>query len=371
MTSVTTAPLDLPALDAMAMSYAQSERLPRARDGLISAALPFAARLSRRYRGRGESPEDLEQVARVGLLKAVERYDSERGAFSSFAAVTIIGELRRHFRDHTWGVHVPRGMQEMSLEVGRVSADLSVRLQRSPTVAEIAQYMGVGEAEVLTALQTSAAYASTSLNAPVGADGGAELGDLMGRPDLDLDAIDDRVTVNALLSRLPERERRILAMRFYGNRTQIEIANELGISQMHVSRLLTRALTWLREAMLSDAPLYWQAGTAPSDHHELTVQVRHQLNLVRLEVTGEVDRDTAAVLREALLSAARLPVREIEVRLAGVPFIDAAGISALLTGVESAKAAGIGLRVTAAKPYVLRSLRVAGLQALLGVTTQP
>jgi RNA polymerase sigma-B factor len=361
-----TAPLDLPALDAVAMMYAQGQRQPATRDRLIAAALPFATRLSRRYRGRGEPLEDLEQVARVGLLKAVDRYDPERGAFTGFAAVTIIGELRRHFRDRTWGVHVPRRMQEMSLDVGRASAELTGELRRSPTVAELAAHLRVGEDEVLTALETSAAYAPVSLNTPARVDGDAELGDLVGDPDSDLDAVDDRVTVSALLCRLPERERRILAMRFYGNRTQTDIASELGISQMHVSRLLTRALTWLREAMLSDAPLYWQAGAAPAEHHQLSVQVKGQAGLVRLEVTGEVDRDTADTLRAALLAAAQRPVKEIEVHLGGVPFIDAVGIAALLAGFEAARAAGVRLQITATKPYVLRSLRVAGLQPLLG-----
>jgi RNA polymerase sigma-B factor len=369
-----TAPLDLPALDAIAMSYAQglssfgvddAKGVRASRERLIAAALPFATRLSRRYRGRGEPPDDLEQVARVGLLKAVDRYDPERGAFTGFAAVTIIGELRRHFRDRTWGVHVPRRMQELSMDVGRASSDLTSELYRSPTVAEIAERLRIGEDEVLDAIGTSAAYAPMSLNTPARADGNAEVGDLIGDPDVDLDGVDDRVTVSALLCRLPERERRILAMRFYGNRTQSEIAAELGISQMHVSRLLTRALTWLREAMLSDRPLYWQAGTAPSDRHELTIRARRQAGLVRLDVTGEVDRDTADALRDALLAAAGLPVKEIEVALGGVPFMDAVGIAALLAGFEAARAAGIKLRLTGTKPYVLRSLRVAGLQPLV------
>jgi RNA polymerase sigma-B factor len=369
-----TAPLDLPALDAVAMSYAQGlssfgpddvKGARASRERLIEAALPFATRLSRRYRGRGEPPDDLEQVARLGLLKAVDRYDPERGAFTGFAAVTIIGELRRHFRDRTWGLHVPRRMQELSMDVGRASSDLTGELYRSPTVAEIAERLRIGEDEVLDAIGTSAAYAPLSLNMPARADSNAEVGDLVGDPDVDLDAVDDRVTVGALLCRLPERERRILAMRFYGNRTQSEIAAEMGISQMHVSRLLTRALTWLREAMLSDRPLYWQAGAAPADQHELTIRVRQQAGLVRLDVAGEVDRDTADALRDALLAAARQPVKEIEVGLGGVPFIDAVGIAALLAGLEAARAAGSKLRIIATKPYVLRSLRVAGLQPLV------
>jgi RNA polymerase sigma-B factor len=252
MSSPAAVPLDLPALDAIAMTYAQGDRGPAARDRLIEAALPFAGRLSRRYRGRGEPLEDLEQVARVGLLKAVERYDPERGAFTGFAAVTIIGELRRHFRDRTWGVHVPRRMQELSLDVGRVTGDLTAELSRTPTVGEIAARLKLGEDEVLGALETSAAYAPLSLNTPARTDGEAELVDLVGDPDVDLDAIDDRVTVSALLCRLPERERRILAMRFYGNRTQSDIAAELGISQMHVSRLLTQILAGLRRRITAD-----------------------------------------------------------------------------------------------------------------------
>jgi RNA polymerase sigma-B factor len=365
--------VDLPALDAVAMTYAQrchglaedDDDRRTARDRLVAEALPFAARLARKYRGRGEPMEDLEQVARLGLLKAVDRYDPERGAFTGFAAVTIIGELRRHFRDRTWGVHVPRRMQEMSLEVNRASADLTGELRRAPTVAELASRLRIAEEDVLAALETSAAYSSLSLNTPARDDGDAEMGDLIGDLDFNLDAVDDRVTVSALLCRLPERERRILAMRFYGNRTQTEIAGELGISQMHVSRLLSRALTWLREAMLSENPQQWQVGSAPSDQHDLIVHTTRSGVLAVVTVAGEIDRDTADSLRERLLAAARLPVREIEVRLTGVPFIDAVGIAALLAGFEAARAAGIRLRVGGTKPYVLRALRVAGLQPLL------
>jgi RNA polymerase sigma-B factor len=365
--------IDLPALDAVAMSYAQpcggvaeDEGTRRAvREQLVAAALPFATRLARKYRGRGEPMEDLEQVARLGLLKAVDRYDPARGAFAGFAAVTIIGELRRHFRDRTWGVHVPRRMQEMSLEVSRASADLTSELRRAPTAAELAVRLKIQEEDVVAALETSAAYSSLSLNTPARDGGEAEMGDLIGDLDVNLDAVDDRVAVSALLARLPERERRILAMRFYGNRTQTEIATELGISQMHVSRLLSRALTWLREAMLSDDPHHWQAGSTPSDQHELVMRTSHNGVLAVVTIAGEVDRDTAGSLRERLLAAARLPVREIEVRLDGVPFIDAVGISALLAGFEAARAVGTRLRVAGTKPYVRRALRVAGLQPLL------
>ncbi|MEV4617830.1 SigB/SigF/SigG family RNA polymerase sigma factor [Asanoa sp. NPDC049573] len=365
--------LDLPALDAVAMSYAQrsgddARRL--ARERLVRSAMPFAGRLARRYRGRGEPMDDLEQVARLGLLKAVDRFDPERGAFTGFAAATIIGELRRHFRDRTWGVHVPRRMQELSIEVNRASTEMTARLRRSPTVPELAERLRVDEDDVLAALETAAAYTPLSLNMPARAESEAELGDLIGGADVGLEAVDDRLTVASLLCRLPERERRILALRFYGNKTQTEIATELGISQMHVSRLLSRALAWLREAMLSDAPKQWQAGTGPGEHHEITVQRRDRAGLVRLDVAGEVDRDTADPLRAALLDAVeavagRPQPREVAVSLAGVPIIDAAGVSALLAGLEAARAAGVRLRIGDMQVYVRRTLRVAGLNPIM------
>ncbi|GIF55924.1 SigB/SigF/SigG family RNA polymerase sigma factor [Asanoa iriomotensis] len=365
--------LDLPALDAVAMSYAQrsgDDARRAAREELVRSAMPFAGRLARRYRGRGEPMDDLEQVARLGLLKAVDRFDPQRGAFTGFAAATIIGELRRHFRDRTWGVHVPRRMQELSIEVNRASTELTAKLRRSPTVPELAERLRVDEEDVLAALETAAAYTPLSLNMPARAESEAELGDLIGGSDVGLEAVDDRLTVASLLCRLPERERRILALRFYGNKTQTEIATELGISQMHVSRLLSRALAWLREAMLSDAPRQWQAGAAPGDHHEITVHRDDNGGTVRLEISGEVDRDTADPLRTALieavdLAAGRNAPRDLAVSLAGVPIIDAAGVSALLAGYEAARAAGVRLRIGDTQLYVRRTLRVAGLSPIM------
>ncbi|MEV0391581.1 SigB/SigF/SigG family RNA polymerase sigma factor [Polymorphospora rubra] len=370
---VATVSTDSRLLDELAESYAarlavlapdDAER-GRLRDRLVHAALPLAARLARRYQGRGEPVEDLEQVARLGLLKAVDRYDPRRGAFTGFAAITMAGELRRHFRDRTWGVHVPRRMQERSMEVSRVTAELTTELHRAPTTAELADRMGTGTADIRTAQETSAAYSAMSLNAPTHADSTGELVDQLGDPDGNLDSVDDRLTVSALLCRLPARERRILALRFYGNHTQAEIAAELGISQMHVSRLLSRALVWLREAMLSDAPLRWQAGVVPTDARDLSVRVRLVGAVAVVAVAGEVDRDNAGLLRDRLLEAVRRPVQEVAVDLGGVPFIDAAGISAILVGFEAGRGAGVRLRITAPRPQVLRILQVAGLQPLL------
>lgn len=257
---------DLIDLDGAAQEYARRRAaLPdgtarrRARDAMVSIGLPLAARLARRYRNRGEPLEDLEQVARLGLVKAVDRYDPGRGSFTAFAIITITGELRRYFRDHSWGMHVPRRLQELSLDVTQAVAALTARLARTPSDAEIARYLGVSESLVRTGQELALAYTLTSLNRPAGEDGQTELGELLGDLDRELSLIEDRLTLADLLGRLPARERRILAMRFYGNHTQDEIAAQFGISQMHVSRLLTKALAWLRHAMLSDLPVAWPA----------------------------------------------------------------------------------------------------------------
>ncbi|WP_341715980.1 SigB/SigF/SigG family RNA polymerase sigma factor [Micromonospora sp. FIMYZ51] len=273
-TSTTTPPptdRGLEDLDSAALAYAARieglppERRQEARDDLVRFALPFAGRLARRYRGRGEPLEDLEQVARLGLVNAVDRYDPERGSFTAYAAITIVGEIKRHFRDRTWGVHVPRRLRDLILEVGQATAALTSELSRAPTVAELSKRLETPEEEILAALESAAGYSPASLNAPVGGESSAEFGDLVGESDIALESVDDRVTVSGLLHRLPWRERRILAMRFYGNQTQAEIAARFGISQMHVSRLLSRALTWLRQAMLADTPPPWQNGPAESE----------------------------------------------------------------------------------------------------------
>jgi RNA polymerase sigma-B factor len=336
------------------------------RDSLVRRCLPLAGRLARRYRGRGEPLEDLEQVARLGLVKAVDRYDPERGSFTAYAVITISGEIKRHFRDRTWGVHVPRRIQDLSLEVSHARMVLTSSLSRTPTTDEIAERLGVEVAAVTEALGGSAAYAPTSLNAPV-SDGDGEFGDMLGGADLDLESVDDKLTVSGLLLRLPGRERRMLALRFYGNRTQAEIAAELGISQMHVSRLLSRALAWLREAMLSDIPPRWEGTTAPSDHHGMRLSVARDGGVLTVRVRGEVDRDTAERLRVSLRHGIGTagPDMRVVVDLAGVPLVDAAGIAVLLDAASSAGVAGVGLTIEAAQPYVSRILSVSGLAPLM------
>jgi RNA polymerase sigma-B factor len=359
-------------LDAAAVAYAAAVAAAppcvkgRLRDELTFLCLPFASRLARRYRGRGEPLEDLEQVARLGLVKAIDRYDPERGSFTAYAVITISGEIKRHFRDKTWGVHVPRRLQDLSLEVGHASMLLTSLLSRSPTVAELAERLRVGEEAVLEALESSAGYLPASLNAPVSGSDVLELGDLLGGTDVDLESVDDKITVSGLLLRLPVRERRMLAMRFYGNRTQAEIAAELGISQMHVSRLLSRALGWLREAMLSDDPPPWDGADAPSDHHGMQVSVTQGDGVLTVRVRGEVDRDTAERLRTGLRHAVSVAGTDrLVVDLSGVPLVDAAGVAVLLDAASAAAVADVNLSLTGAHAYVARILAVSGLASLL------
>ncbi|GAA3288978.1 SigB/SigF/SigG family RNA polymerase sigma factor [Dactylosporangium vinaceum] len=225
----------------------------RVRARLIELYIPLAEYLARRFRNRGEQLEDLIQVAHLGLIKSVDGFDPTRGAaFTSYAIPMIVGELKRHFRDKGWDVRVPRRLQELRLEISKISGDLTQTLGRSPTVADLSARLGVSEEEVIEGLDCGQAYRALSLDAPVGdgGDGGTNgLGDLLGGDDPDMRNVENREALRPLLARLPEREQKIIAMRFHGNLTQSQIAAELGISQMHVSRLLAGALKSLREQL--------------------------------------------------------------------------------------------------------------------------
>ena len=219
------------------------------RNRIIEGNLGLAETLARRYGGRGERAEDLRQVAMLGLLKAVERFEPERGlAFSSFAAPTIEGELKRHFRDRHWSVRMPRRLQELSLEVNQCLATLSQRLGRSPTLPEVAAETGLDEEMVLEALEAGRAAVATSLDAEVGGgdEGRQAHVDQLGERDVELERVEQRLTIGRLLKTLPEREREMVALRFFEGLPQAEIARRFGISQMQVSRLLARSLERLR-----------------------------------------------------------------------------------------------------------------------------
>ena len=224
-------------------------RDPRLRDSLIEAHLGLAEYLARRFANRGEPLDDLVQVASLGLVKAVERFDPARGLeFTTFATPTIVGELKRHFRDKGWAVRVPRRVQELHLRVTKVVDDLSLEMGRSPLIGEIAQRAGISEDEVIEAIEAGSAYRSTSLDAGRSDDDEAPglLGQL-GALDPEMASAERRAALGPLIGSLPEREQVMLYLRFYEGMTQSEIAKHLGISQMHVSRLLARSLQQLRE----------------------------------------------------------------------------------------------------------------------------
>ena len=228
----------------------------RARDELVTIHLPLVQYLARRFRDRGEPLEDLVQVGTIGLIKAVDRFDPQRGVeFSTYATPTIVGEIKRHFRDKGWAIRVPRRLQELRMSIGSATAELSQKSGRSPTVAELAEHIGVSEDEIIEGLEGAQAYSTSSLDAQVGGEGGDDspmLADRLGADDPDLEGVEYRESLKPLLAALPARERRILVLRFFHGMTQSQIAEEVGISQMHVSRLLAKSLAQLREGLADD-----------------------------------------------------------------------------------------------------------------------
>jgi RNA polymerase sigma-70 factor (sigma-B/F/G subfamily) len=244
---------------------ADDPRRQELREEAVSRALPYAERLARRFQGLGEPLDDLLQVAALGLLKAIDRFDPAVGAdFASYAAPTISGELKRHFRDKGWSVHVPRRLQELRLEINRARDEMAQHLGRPPTAQQLADDIGVDVEQIIEALVASAAYRPVSLNAPLSNcdDEAVTLLDVVGNDDPGLDAVDFHESLQPALATLPAREQKIIALRFYGNLTQAQIAAELGISQMHVSRLLARGLAALRAQIFPADPARLRPRTA-------------------------------------------------------------------------------------------------------------
>ncbi|MER7516140.1 SigB/SigF/SigG family RNA polymerase sigma factor [Streptomyces sp. NPDC126499] len=221
------------------------------RDRLVRMHLPLVEHLARRFRNRGEPLDDLTQVATIGLIKSVDRFDPDRGVeFSTYATPTVVGEIKRHFRDKGWAVRVPRRLQELRLSLTTATAELSQQHGRSPTVHELAERLGISEEEVLEGLESANAYSTLSLDVPDTDDESPAVADTLGAEDEALEGVEYRESLKPLLEDLPPREKRILLLRFFGNMTQSQIAQEVGISQMHVSRLLARTLAQLREKLL-------------------------------------------------------------------------------------------------------------------------
>ncbi|MFI5776541.1 RNA polymerase sigma factor SigF [Nocardia sp. NPDC051570] len=226
------------------------------REKVIGLCMPLADHIARKFSGRGENFDDLLQVARVGLVQAVDRFDVSRGSsFLAFAVPTIMGEVRRHFRDNTWAVRVPRRTKEIQLSIGGTIDQLAQRLGRMPRAREIAEELDVDLVEVTQALIAGNSYQTSSLDAATGDDGEnspLSLLEVLGEAEPRYDRVEEFMAVKPLIAELPERERTVLVMRFFESKTQTQIAEALGISQMHVSRILTKTLGWLRAEALRD-----------------------------------------------------------------------------------------------------------------------
>ncbi|OIJ69357.1 RNA polymerase sigma factor SigF [Streptomyces mangrovisoli] len=221
----------------------------RVRGALIEANLPLVRYAAARFRSRNEPMEDVVQVGTIGLINAIDRFDPERGVqFPTFAMPTVVGEIKRYFRDNVRTVHVPRRLHELWVQVNSATEDLTTAFGRSPSTAEIAERLRIGEDEVLSCIEAGRSYHATSLEAAQEGDGLPGLLDRIGYEDPALDGVEHRDLVRHLLVQLPEREQRILLLRYYSNLTQSQISAELGVSQMHVSRLLARSFQRLRSA---------------------------------------------------------------------------------------------------------------------------
>jgi RNA polymerase sigma-B factor len=222
-----------------------------ARDELVHLHLPLVEHCARRFRNRGEPFEDLVQVGTIGLLKSIDRFDSDRGVeFSTYATPTIIGEIKRYFRDKGWAIRVPRRLQELRMQIGAATAELTQSLGRSPTPRELAETIGCSIEEIIEGIESSNAYSTLSLDASDDSEeGGNTMLDAIGIEDENLEHVEIRESLKPLLDALEPREKKILLLRFFRNRTQTQIAEEIGVSQMHDSRLLTRTLGQLRDSL--------------------------------------------------------------------------------------------------------------------------
>ena len=218
-----------------------------ARDRLIEENLPLVRAMARRYAGRGEQYEDLVQIGTIGLIKAIDRFDLQRGVeLQTYAIPNIVGEIKRHFRDRGWAVHVPRRLKELNLKLTQLVDQLSATLGRSPTIAELAQAAGVDTEEAIEAIEAGRAYSALSFSVPVGDDPDTELGDVLPEAGNAFLAADDRAFLAKGLDVLDTRERNVIQLRFFDGLSQSQIATEIGVSQMHVSRLIRRALEKMR-----------------------------------------------------------------------------------------------------------------------------
>jgi RNA polymerase sigma-B factor len=243
-------PIDKAEDEAVQALFAAMPGDENAKEEIVRRYQPLVEYLARRFAGRGEPLEDLVQVANIGLLGAIERFDPAREVrFSTYAAATMIGELKRHFRDKGWTIRVPRRLQELGLRINRSLSAISQELGRSPTITEIAERLEVSEEEVVEAMEAAQAYSTVSLDTPINEEGTTAI-DLLGGHDDSVELLEGWASLAPVIRDLPARERRVLYLRFFSGLTQSEIAEEIGVSQMHVSRILSQTLKLLRESMV-------------------------------------------------------------------------------------------------------------------------
>jgi RNA polymerase sigma-B factor len=232
---------------------AESREYARQREQIVSRCLPLADHVASHFARRGEGLDDLVQVARLGLMNAIKRFDPDKGpSFIGFAVPTMMGEVRRYFRDYSWGMRVPRRLRELHVQISRTTSDLAQKLGRAPTAGELAQVLEVPREEIIECLVAGDAYRLDSLDAPLGADGSGKprvVADAVGGIDSEIEHITNREAVRVLLSALPQRERQVLHMRFFESMTQSQIAERIGVSQMQVSRILANTLRCLRDQL--------------------------------------------------------------------------------------------------------------------------
>ncbi len=258
-----------PALFAELASLEESDpRRSAVRDELVTLHLPVAKHIAARFRGRGEAVDDLEQVATMGLIKAVDRFDPERGvAFLGFAVPTMMGEIRRYFRDTAWSIRLPRRLSELHLALNRATRELSQQLGRAPTPRQLAAHLEITVDEVQEALEAGHAYRSASLDDAGTGDDSRAMAERLGQSDPGMELVENRAVLGPALAQIPERERRIVIMRFFEHLTQTQIAERVGVSQMHVSRLLARTLQDLR-AILAETSESAARDANGDDHQE-------------------------------------------------------------------------------------------------------
>ena len=236
---------------ALGQMPAESHQYRRQRECIVARCLPLADHVARHFGRRGESLDDLTQVARLGLMNAINRFDPAKGpSFIGFAIPTMMGEVRRYFRDHSWGMRVPRRLRELHVQISRTTAELTQKLGRAPTASELSQTLAVPHEEIVECLVAGDAYQLESLDAPLGPDGSGKarlVADAIGDADPQIDHITNRESVRILLAALPQRQREVLYMRFFESMTQSQIAERIGVSQMQVSRILANTLQSLRD----------------------------------------------------------------------------------------------------------------------------